>query len=457
MRSATLRGTEGISLFLILVIAVSGFACASIALALRQGTDPLAGLGQAVLLPVLAVLPLIGIHILLRLRRVQTEQLLLPVVALILVLGLTMIWRLRGAAGAWQQLRSVWLGAGLIAVLVARPAWIEQIRRRAIPICLAGLALALLTAGLGRLDESGARLSLKLGPLPAIQTTELIKIALIFFLAWFAEEEGRAVEGRSQLLMGWLRLPPLRYFIPGASFVAVATLALVRMADYGAVLILICLFVGILFTAFETRTFLTLLGIGAALAALAALVLVFTWHIPDVVRYRYLAFLDPWSSAPYMIAGAPTGLTIAQGPGYQIQQSIYAVLSGGLTGTGLGFGSPGLVPLAFSDFIFAAIVEEMGMVIGVAALGLFGVLFMRLFRLAALLPENQVFERVLVAGIGIHLLAQVVVMVGGTLDLLPMTGVTLPFLSLGGTALAVNLVEVGLALALVQRVEARPV
>ena len=280
-----------------------------------------------------------------------------------------------------------------------------------------------------------------------------MKVALILFLAWFAETEGRVVEGRARLLMGWLRLPPLRYFLPGGLFVATAALALVRMADYGAVLILLILFIGILYTAFETRTFITLLGIGALLALPVVLALALFWKVPDVIHYRFLAFLNPWSNAPYLIHGQPTGITIAQGPGYQIQQAIYAVLAGGLTGTGLGFGSPGFVPLAYSDFIFASLVEEMGLVIGAAVLALFGILVMRIFRTASLLPENQVFERVLVAGIGIHLLAQVLVMVGGTLDLLPMTGVTIPFLSQGGTALLVNLVEIGLVIALLQRIE----
>lgn len=457
LRTSSLRGTEGAVLFVALLVAISGFTSTSIAMALRQSGEPLTDIGQAILFPILAILPFIAVHAVLRVRQLEAEQLILPVVALLMAVGLAMIWRLRGDAGVWQQLRSVWLGACLIGLLATRPIWIERLRRLAIPISLAGLGLSILTAAFGYVDESGARLALKLGPLPSIQTTEMIKVALIIFLAWFAEEEGRAIEGRSQLVMGWLRLPPLRYFIPGTLFVAVATLALVRMADYGAVLILIFLFVGVLYTAFESRTFFTLLGIGAGLALLVGLVLTFTWKVPDVIYYRYLAFLDPWSKASYSINGVPTGLTIAQGPGYQIQQSIYAILSGGLAGKGLGFGSPGFIPLSFSDFIFASIIEEMGLVVGVAVLALFAVLFMRVFRLAALLPENQVFERVLLAGIGIHLLAQVLIMVAGTLDLLPMTGVTIPFLSLGGTALLVNLAEIGLVIGLIHRVEGRKV
>lgn len=158
-----------------------------------------------------------------------------------------------------------------------------------------------------------------------------------------------------------------------------------------------------------------------------------------------------------MLDGQSTGITISQGPGYQIQQSIYAVIAGGLTGRGLGFGTPTYVPLAHSDFIFSAILEELGAVTGFAVLFLFAVLLLRILRVAVLLPGGQVFERLLLTGIAIHLFTQVFVMVGGTLNLLPMTGVTIPFLSLGGVALLVNLVEIGIVLSLTQRLELRQI
>jgi cell division protein FtsW (lipid II flippase) len=153
--------------------------------------------------------------------------------------------------------------------------------------------------------------------------------------------------------------------------------------------------------------------------------------------------------------GKSTGITISEGPGYQTQQAIYALISGGLSGTGLGFGTPEYVPLAHSDFIFASIVEELGLVIGLAVLILFAILLLRITRTALLLPASQVFERLLLIGVCIHLFIQVFIMVGGTLNLLPVTGVTIPFLSLGGTALVVNLVEIGLVLSMVQRLEVR--
>jgi cell division protein FtsW (lipid II flippase) len=111
------------------------------------------------------------------------------------------------------------------------------------------------------------------------------------------------------------------------------------------------------------------------------------------------------------------------------------------------------VPLAHSDFIFAAVIEEFGSIIGLAVLFLFAVLLVRIFRGVLILPSGQIFERLLLVGIGAHLFTQVFVMAGGTLNLFPVTGVTVPFLSQGGVALMVNLVEIGMVLAILRRME----
>jgi cell division protein FtsW (lipid II flippase) len=450
------RSIEAISLTVVFLILLLGFMLVTAAEQVQQGLNPLPALGGALLPPLLVGASLAGLHVLLQSRRMQVEQILLPVMGLLIALGLTMIWRLRGPEGVWQQLARGFLpGVIVIAVLVLRPQLIEWIRRQAIPISVVGLILPFLTALFGVVDETGARLALRIGPLPPIQTSELIKVALIIFLAWYIEREGQEAEGRAKAFLGWLRLPAVRYFIPGGLFVALATLALVQMSDFGAVLILGVLFVGMLYAGFETRIFATIAAIGLVLAVLVGLVLAFAWEVPAVIRYRFLAFRNPWSAAPVMENGLPTGITISEGPGYQIQQAVYAVIAGGITGTGLGFGSPGYVPLAHSDFIFAAIVEELGAAVGIAILILFAVLLLRVFRVSVLLPRGQVFERLLLVGIGLHLFTQVFVMVGGTLNLIPLTGVTIPFLSQGGMALLVNMAEIGIVLAIAQRLEGR--
>jgi cell division protein FtsW (lipid II flippase) len=450
------RAVETLLLVIAALVAILGFVLAAAALQVRQGGSPWEILPGALLPPLVFSFSFFALHFLLRLRRMEVDQVILPVTALLVAIGLVMVWRLRGAEGAWQQIsRGLLPGCLAAGFLIARPGWVERLRRWAVPASLVGLALPVGTAFFGVVDETGARLSLKLGPLPPIQTSELIKVALVVFLAWYVEREGRAAEGRATPWMGWLRLPGVRYLVPGALFVAMASLALVEMSDYGAVMILAFIFVGMLYAGFETRIFVAISLLGLVLALLAGFVLAFTWEVPTVIQYRFMAFRDPWSEAMIVLNGQPTGITISQGPGYQIQQAIYAAIAGGITGRGLGFGSPAYVPLAHSDFIFAAILEELGAVTGFAVLLLFAVLLYRILRVAVLLPSGQVFERLLLTGIAVHLFTQVFVMAGGALNLLPMTGVTVPFLSQGGVALFVNLVEVGAVLTLAHRLEFR--
>jgi cell division protein FtsW len=454
VRLPSQRNLEAFLLGIVLLFGLLGATLLALGLAARDGLAPTSGL-PGPLVPVgIAWGAAAAVHLALRAVHRHGEPYLLPIVTFLLTVGMLLIWRLRGAEGAYAQLvRGVLPGFALMGLLILRPALFERLRRVAIPVGVVGLILPILTAFFGEVDETGARLALKFGPLPAIQPSEIIKLALIVFLAWFIDREGRAAEGRAIPFLGWLRLPAPRYFAPGLLYVGLAALALVQMSDLGAVLVLSLLFGIMLFVGFEPRLFLTVVGVGALLGLVVGAVLSVTWQPPATVRARFLAFRDPWSSAMIVVDGQPTGVTVSEGPGYQIQQSIYALAAGGLTGAGLGLGTPEYVPLAHSDFIFAALGEELGALIALAVLLLYGVLILRLGRIAVRLPPAQVFERMTVIGIALHLFVQVFVMVGGTLNLFPLTGVTIPFLSQGGVAVMVNLGEVGLALAAAQRLE----
>ncbi len=446
------RRIEARLLALTSLIVLSGFLLVAAGLRVRLVQNPPAWT-SAFLFPIVFSVVFFSIHLLLRMRRVTHEQVLLPLTALVCGIGLITVYRLLGSAGVWQQLgRGLLPGLLVVAALILRPNSVEKIRRLAIPLSVVGLALSFATAFFGIVDETGARLALKIGPLPPMQTSEVLKIALIIFLAWFIEREGREVAGRARPA-GWLRLPAVRYFIPAGLFVSMGTIALVQMADFGAVIILGVIFFGMIYAGFETRIFTPIALTGLVLALLVGVVLFLTWELPTVIRFRFLAFLDPWSEMMLTIGEEPIGVTVSQGPGYQIQQGIYGIIAGGLTGTGLGLGTPEYIPLAHSDFIFAAILEEMGFVIGVPILIVFVAILLRLLRLAAVLPEEQAFERLLLTGIAIHLFTQLLIMVGGTLNLIPVTGVTIPFLSLGGMALLINISEIGIAIALVRRLE----
>jgi cell division protein FtsW (lipid II flippase) len=447
------RPTESLLLAIVASLGFYGFVAATAARQVRLGEDLLPALLESLGPPLVLATGLLLLHLLLIGRGARGEQLLLPLMGLLVMVGCIMIWRVRPSV-AWQQITRGFLpGTAVMALLILRPTLVERIRRDLpVTISFIGLILLLLTAFAGVVDETGARLTIRLGPLPAIQTTEIIKLALIIFLAWYIESEGAAAEGRARRLFGGLRLPALRYFIPGTLFVSMATLALVRMADFGAILILGALFLAMLYAGFEPRIFATIAVIGLILSLLMGLVLAVAWPVPTVIEHRFLAFMDPWSSEPLLVNGQSTGITIAQGPGYQIQQAIYALLAGGISGTGLGLGSPGRVPLAHSDLIFAPIMEELGMMGALAVLAAFALLLLRILRVGLSLPAGQLFERLLLVGIAVHLATQLFVMVGGTVNLLPLTGVTVPFLSQGGMALTINMLEVGLALALAQRV-----
>lgn len=448
----TRRFYEAALLTVIFLIGGVGFVSVAVAEAYQQRTNP-----WTVIVPSLIPVVIIGLcfsilHIALSLRKITFDQLILPVTALLFTIGVTMIWRLRGIEGILQHItRGLVPGVIICTALIVWAPLVEWVRRFAVPIGLTGLGLIFLTGLFGVQDDTGARLALKLGPLPSVQTSELIKIALIIFMAWYIDREGRAAEGRAMNFL-WFRLPSLRYIAPAALFVGAATMALVAMSDFGAVPILGVLFVAMLFTGFETRIFMTIVVFGLVMGLFVSLVLSQTWQLPATIQYRYLAFQNPWSTQ--MMSN---GYTIADGPGYQIQQALYAVIAGGVTGSGLGLGSPTFIPLAHSDFIMAAIIEEMGSAVGIALLALYAVLVMRIFRVVLLLPRGQVFERMLLVGISVHLFTQVFIMAGGTFNLFPLTGVTLPFLSMGGVSLMVNLIEIGIVLALMQRVERRPV
>ena len=451
VRRLFIRELEANLIIIVSLICLFGFALATAVLRTTTETAE-TGWGGVIIVPGLVVGGLLFVHALLIRVAGKQEQFIWPITGLLVSIGLILIWRLRGPDAIWQQLIRGWIpGLVLIIILIARPTIIEQVRRRwAFYIGGFGLLLILLTAFLGAPDESGARLSLKIGPLPAIQTTEFVKLSLIIFLAWYIERVGEAAEGRARVF-GWLRLPALKYFIPGLLFVFLATLALVKMSDYGAVSILAGLFVVMFYTGFQSRTFLTTALIGLGLSLIAGVFLALFWEPPATIQERVLAFRDPWSTEEVVINGQSTGITISEGPGYQTQQSIYAIIAGGISGTGLGYGTPYYVPLAHSDYIFAAVVEEMGMAVGLAILAFFAILFLRMLRLAVVLPSGHVFERLLIVGITVHLVFQIAIMIGGTINLIPPTGVTVPFLSQGGAALLVNLMEVGLVMALASR------
>ncbi|MGH2619816.1 MAG: FtsW/RodA/SpoVE family cell cycle protein, partial [Anaerolineales bacterium] len=210
-------------------------------------------------------------------------------------------------------------------------------------------------------------------------------------------------------------------FLPLLAAGGLAGLLLLAQRDLGAGMLLLALLAGQIYVAYGHPAVLYgalgLLGLGAGVGALTL----------DVVRTRFEAWINPWLD--------PTG------SGYQIVQSLIAIASGGLLGSGPGRGTPAAVPVVHSDFVFAAIAEEWGLVGALAVIALFAVLVGRGLRVAA--GARDPFAVLLAVGISLAFGLQSLLILGGTLRVLPITGVTLPFLSYGGSSLVTSSIAAG--------------
>jgi len=275
---------------------------------------------------------------------------------------------------------------------------------------LALLALPALPV-IGR-EIRGAQLWVEIGPLQ-FQPGEFAKILLIVFLAGYLREK------REVLAQGRLKdFGPLLLIWGGAMAV------LVQTNDLGSGLLYFGIFLGMLYVATARLVFV----LGGAVLFLAGAA--FVYQIIPRVQDRVTIWLDPW---PY-----------AQDEGYQLVQSLFAIAFGGFGGTGLGKGTfttsqgTNLIPDLNTDFIYAALAHELGLV-GIAAVLLVYMLFvMRGFRVAMLAQDG--FSKLLAAGLTFGFALQTFIIVGGVLRLIPLTGITLPFVSYGGSSLLANFV-----------------
>jgi cell division protein FtsW (lipid II flippase) len=362
----------------------------------------------------------------------DADPVLYPTAVLIGGLGLAMLYRLMVARGhpefAFQQ--AVWLVVGLVAFVITLVALrdIRQLDAYTYTIGLAGLILLLLpiVPGIGT-EINGARLWVSLG-FVTFQPAEIGRVMIVIFLASYLAQ-------RRELLaagVGRLGLPRVKDLGPlmlawGASL---AVLFLER--DMGASLLLFGVFVVMVWVATGRWAYLLL---GLILFAIGAYI-------------GYLAFshvqvrVDAWLHAmnPKLVADE----------GYQLAQGWFAFASGGMVGTGLGLGSPTLIPYVGSDFILAAFGEELGMLGVSAVLLLYLVLVGRGLRIAVERHDN--FEKLLAVGLTTLIGLQVFVIAGGVLRLIPLTGVPLPLMSYGGT----SRVATAVVLAMLVRTSAGP-
>ena len=427
---ATRRGTELSMLVFATLLAGVGYAAVGIA---QNGSVPLSAVTYALGLGLLYALA----HLAVRRFAPYADPLVLPCVALLNGLGVVVVRRLdfavaerarqagRAVPRADAPLQLIWTTIGVVGFVVVLAVIRDHTRltRYAYTSAAAGLVLLLLPAlpGVGA-TINGARLWIRLGPI-TIQPSEIAKILLMVFFASFLVAKRDVLSLASRRVAG-IDLPRARDLGPVLLAWVASIAVLVREKDLGSSLLFFGIFVVMLYIATERTSWLL---IGLALFAGSSFA---AYHLFGHVAKRVDTWLDPFA--------------YTAGNGYQLVQGLFGMGTGGIFGTGLGEGSPNTVPFAKTDFILAAIGEELGLIGVMAVLVLFGIIVERGLRTA--LSCRDSFGKLLAGGLSFALALQVFVIVGGVTGLIPLTGVTLPWLSYGGSSVVSNYVLVALLL-----------
>jgi cell division protein FtsW (lipid II flippase) len=416
----------------------TALALTILAFVLSVGAYVLVGLGKRGRVPITLVLygsifavGYLIAHLAIRRFAPRADPALFPTAAVLTGLGFAMIFRLRGDLAAEQV---TWIVVGLM-LFVATLVLIRdhrQLDAYTYTIGLVGVGLLLLpiVPGLGR-EINGARLWVGVGGF-TFQPSELGKVLIVVFLASYLNAK-RELLAISTGGFGPFRLPTLKHLGPLLVAWAASLAVLFLEKDLGASLLYFAIFIVMLWVATGRAAYLV---IGAVLFAAGALL-------------GYLAFTHVQLRVEIWLHALDPKHVFDQGY-YQLAQAQFGMATGGLVGAGLGRGSPGLIPAAWTDFIFAAIGEELGLFGTVAVLLLFVTLVGK--GLKTSLETRDGFGRLLAAGLSAIIAVQAFVIVGGVTRVIPLTGVTLPFVSYGGSSLVSNFI----LLALLIRVSAGP-
>jgi cell division protein FtsW len=363
--------------------------------------------------------------------RATTMLLVLVVVLVVIGLGVTMSASSAFALNQtetqdqWHFLKRQLVGVGLgtVALLVMSRIPYRFYRKLAIPAFLGTVGLLLLVEFKG-LTEGGATRWVNLPGLPSFQPSELAKLGVILVLSYLLEKKARL------LTRFW------HFIIPVVATVGVVGVLVIRQPDLGTLLIIGAAAMAVIVASDAPMKYVLLLGL---LAVAAATYLAFD---ADYRASRIDSYLDPYAD--------PTG------DGYQLLQGYYALGNGGIFGVGLGASRARwfYLPNAHTDFIFAIIGEETGLLGGLTVIGLFIALAVAGWVVAARAPDR--FGRMVAAGITVWLSFQALVNIGGVLGVVPITGIALPFVSFGSTALIVSMGAVGILVNIAQSGVDRP-
>ncbi len=411
------RNAEASLLMLSALIAIGGYWLAS--LGLDRPADKLVVYGIS-----FVGLYLIA-HLATRKLAPSSDGLLLPLALVLNALGFVLIYRLTpdGDPGkAEAQLRWLAVAVGAFVLTLALVKDVRSLARYRYTFMVAGIVLLLLPMlpVIGR-EANGARLWIRIGALN-FQPAELGKIALVVFFAGYLAER-RELLAVATRRWGPLGIPRVRHFGPVIAAWTVSLIVMINQKDLGSSLLFFGIFVSMLWIATARPIYLlsgiAMFVVGAAVAS----------QLFSHVHNRILVWREPFK--------------YIDGSGYQVVQSLFALATGGTWGTGLGLGRPDLIKFSVhTDFIFSALGEELGFAGAVAALTAYALFAAKGFGLATQARDD--FSKLLVAGLTIAISFQTVLIIGGVTKLIPLTGVTLPFMSYGGSSLLSNFILIAL-------------
>ena len=427
------RNRELFALIPVAVLLVAGFAAVFI-----TDTEQLSNLSLIYGGYFLAIC--VAAHILLRIRLPYADPYLFPLAALLAGIGLVVIYRIDDGL-AVRQATLFLFGLGLFAatIIFLRDYHVLERYRYLIAI---GSILFLFSPFLLRNQVNGAYLQVDLGPF-SFQPSEFAKIGVVIFLASYLAENREMLSVSARRFMG-LTLPPLKHFGPLLVVWGAAMMMLFFVRDLGSSLMFFGAFLALLYVA-TTRLSYVIAGLGLFFAG-AAFLANRTPHVQDRV--------DIWTD--------PFANTAPEGAG-QIQQSLFAQADGGLFGTGLGeslLRLPGpffpstckeefpfcgsILPEPHTDFIYAVITSEMGLFGACALIVVYALIAARGFKTAIMVSDG--FSKLLATGLTTIFALQAFVIVGGVTKAIPLTGVTLPFVSFGGSSVIANMILIALLL-----------
>ena len=344
-------------------------------------------------------------------KLLKGEPYLFIIATFLLSIGTIMIFRLAYTSG-FKQI--IWILAGFVMYFLSYLAMRFIPKLDKLTFLYFGLAVLLFVATLavGR-EINGARNWIIVGPI-SIQPTEISKILLVLFIASYYSRYHQFEDLRVK------NFPAGNYLLLGCVYFLMGLAVLQK--DLGTVLIFAAIFLAMQYIYEPKRkmilfNFLLMAGGGTVATLLFS-------HI----RVRLSTWINPWEYIDTI--------------GYQITQSLFAIASGGFLGTGIGLGMPQTIPLAESDFIFAAICEEMGILTGMGIIMLFLLLCYRSYKIA--FRQTDFFSRAVAIGLATMFAAQSMIIFGGVLKLIPLTGITIPFVSYGGSSMLASFIALGI-------------